>query len=156
MLPLVSETVLRPLGVNPPPEGLVLGVALGDQAVPVLVLVFDKLVVAVVPGVALGAPFEAQILKLLDPFLGEEAVLPLSSETVLRPLVGNPRPEGLVVGVVLWDQAVPVLVLVYVKLVVAVVPGSLLLHFGFPLFEKNRKRTLLIQFTQNFTPATSF
>ena len=57
-----------------------------------LVLVFDKLVVAVVPGVVLGAPFEAQILKQLDPFLGEVAVLPLSSETVLRPLGVNPRP----------------------------------------------------------------
>ena len=56
---------------NPLPEGLVLGVALGDQAVPVLGLVFDKLVVAVVPGVAQGAPYEAQILKQLDPVLGE-------------------------------------------------------------------------------------
>ena len=95
------------------------------------------------------APFEVQILKQLDPFLGEVAVLPLVSETVLRPLGLDPRPEGLVVGVVLGDQAVVVLVLVYVKLVVAVVPGSLLLHFGFPHFEKNRKRTLLFQFTQN-------
>ena len=100
LLPLSSETVLRPLLVNPLPEGLVVGVALGDQAVPVLGLVYVKLVVAVVPGVVLGAPFEAQILKQLDPFLGEVAVLPLVSETVLRPLGVNPLPEGLVLGVV--------------------------------------------------------
>ena len=104
---------------NPLPEGLVLGVAPGDQAVPVLGLVFDKLDVAVVPGVALVAPYEAHLAKQLDPFLGEEAVLPLASETVLRPLVDNPRPEGLVLGVYAWDQAVLVLGLVFEKLAVA-------------------------------------
>ena len=86
-------------------------------------LVFEKLAVAVVPGVALVAPYEAHLAKQLDPFLGEEAVLPLASETVLRPLVDNPRPEGLVLGVYAWDQAVLVLGLVFEKLAVAVVPG---------------------------------
>ena len=66
-------------------------------------------------------------------------MLPLASETVLRPLVGNPRPEGLVLGVYAWDQAVLVLGLVFEKLAVEVVPGSLLPHFGFPHFEKKRK-----------------
>ena len=75
----------------------------------------------------------------LDPFLGELALLPLASET--RPLVVNPRPEGLVLGVYAWDQAVLVLGLVFEKLAVAVVPGSQLLlpHFGFTHFEKKRK-----------------
>ena len=127
--------------VNPRPEGLVLGVYAWDQAVLVLGLVYDKLVVAVVPGVALGAPYEAHLVKQLDPFLGEEAVLPLASETVLRPLGVDPRPEGLVLGVYAWDQAVLVLGLVFEKLAVAVVPGSQLLlpHFGFTHFEKKRK-----------------
>ena len=44
--------------------------------------------------------------KQLDPCLGEVALLLLASETVLLPLVGNPRPEGLVLGVVQGDQAV--------------------------------------------------
>ena len=123
-------------------------------------LVFEKLAVAVVPGVALVAPYEAHLAKQLDPFLGEEAVLPLASETVLLPLVGNPRPEGLVLRVSGGDQAVLVLGLVFEKLVVAVVPASQLLlpHFGFPHFEKKRKRgvrTPLFQFPQNFTPATA-
>ena len=56
LLPLASETVLLPLGLDPRPEGLVLGVLFGDQAVLVLVLVFEKLVVAVVPGVAIDSP----------------------------------------------------------------------------------------------------
>ena len=86
-------------------------------------LVFEKLAVAVVPGVALVAPYEAHLAKQLDPFLGEEAVLPLASETVLRPLVDNPRPEGLVLRVSGGDQAVLVLGLVFEKLAVAVVPG---------------------------------
>ena len=133
LLLLASETVLRPLGIDPRPEGLVLGVSFGDQAVLVLGLVFEKLVVAVVPGAALAAPYEAHLAKQLDPFLGEVALLPLASETVLHPLVGNPLPEGLVLGVVLGDQAVLVLGLVFEKLAVAVVPGSQLIlpHFGF-------------------------
>ena len=107
-----------------------------------LVLVFEKLAVAVVPGVALGAPYEARLAKDLDPCLGEAAVLPLASETVLPPLVVDPLPEGLVLRVVPGDQAVLVLVLVFEKLAVAVVPGSQLIlpHFGFPHFEKKRKR----------------
>ena len=98
--------------------------------------------------------------KQLDPCLGEVALLPLASETVLRPLVVDPLPEGLVLRVSGGDQAVLVLGLVFEKLVVAVVPASQLLlpHFGFPHFEKKRKRgvrTPLFQFPQNFTPATA-
>ena len=79
LLPLASETVLRPLLANPRPEGLVLRVVPGDQAVLVLVLVFEKLAVAVVPGVALGAPYEAHLAKQLDPCLGEVALNLLST-----------------------------------------------------------------------------
>ena len=71
---------------------------------------------------ALDAPYEARVAEELDPFLGEEAVLPLDSEPVLLPLLGNPLPEGLVLGVVLGDLAGLVLGLVFQKLAVAVVP----------------------------------
>jgi len=38
---------------------------------------------------AIDSPYEARLAKDLDPFLGEVALLPLASETVLRPLVAK-------------------------------------------------------------------